>query len=60
MPITNKFKHLIESLEDNYLGKPVPVQYQKKYGVKYNKKDVIDMGFAIAKKNNIKIEGGKI
>ena len=30
---------LLESIEETYLGKPVPKKYQKRYGKKYSKEE---------------------
>jgi len=56
MPFTKGFKDLLDSLEETYLGKKVPKQYQKLYGKKYDKKEVKSVAFAIAKSKGIKID----
>ena len=60
MPYTKQFINLLGSLEENYLGEPVPKKYQKRYGKFYDKIDIKQFGYAIAKAKGIKIDkGGK-
>jgi len=60
MPLSKGFKELLENLEETYLGEPVPKKYQKKYGKRYDKKEIKNLGYAIAKSRGIKIDvGGK-
>jgi hypothetical protein len=54
MPESKAFKKLKKSLTENYLGEPVPKQYQKKYGKRYDKKDIKSFAFAVAKSKGIK------
>lgn len=56
MPETTAFKKLRKSMMKEYLGEPVPKEYQKKYGTMYNKKDVISFAIATAKSKRIPIE----
>lgn len=56
MPTTKSFKKLLGSVEDTYLGKEVPKQYQKRYGKKYDKSEIKSVGYAIAKSRGIKID----
>lgn len=54
MPESKEFKKLKAEMFSEYLGKPVPSQYQKKYGKRYDKKDVISFAYAVAKSKGIK------
>jgi len=56
MPYSKDFLKLLVNLEQEYLGKPVPKQYQEKYGKIYDEKEIKSMGFAIAKSRGIKID----
>lgn len=56
MPYSKDFLKLLVNLESEYLGKPVPKQYQKKYGKIYDEDEIKSMGFAIARSKHIKIE----
>lgn len=56
MPYSKEFLQLLINLENEYLGKPVPKQYQKRYGKIYDEDEIKSMGFAIAKKLNIPID----
>lgn len=56
MPFTKEFKKLKENISDTYLGDRVPKKYQKDYGLKYNKKDILPLSFRIAKSRGIKID----
>lgn len=49
MPKTKKFKALIRSIRKQYLFKPVPLEYRKKYGKVYDKEEVKSIAYAIAK-----------
>ena len=55
MPFTKDFKKLLGSLEEEYLGEPVPKKFQKRYGKRYDNKDIKSLGFAVAKSKKIKI-----
>jgi len=50
MPKSKKFLKLIREVKKQYLGKSVPLKYQKKYGKRYGKDDAMSIAFAIAKK----------
>jgi hypothetical protein len=54
MPETKSFIKLKSAVKEEYLGKKVPLKYQKRYGKKYGKKDVKSFSFAIARAKNIK------
>lgn len=56
MPKTKVFKELLGSMEEEYLGEPVPKKYQNRYGKRYDKKDVISFAYATAKSKGIKID----
>lgn len=56
MPLTKDFLKFEKRIEREYLGKPVPASFTKKYGKKYNKKDIRPLSYAIAKSLNIQIE----
>lgn len=55
MPKTKKFKALIKSVKKQYLFKPVPLEYRKKYGKIYSEKDVKSVAFAIAVKKGWRV-----
>lgn len=50
MPKSKKFKELIESMKEHYVGKPVPKKYQKKYGKIYDEDEAVSIAYATAKK----------
>ena len=54
MPLSQEFKKLKASLFSEYLGKPVPSEYQKDYGKRYDKKDVEVFAIKLANKLRIK------
>lgn len=56
MPYSDSFKKLLESTRKNYLYKDVPAKFRKRYGKKYDKKEVKQVAFAIAKSKGIKID----
>ena len=56
MPYTKEFIKLLINLEKEYLGKPVPKEYQARYGKIYDEDEIKSMGFAIAKSKGIRIE----
>ncbi|MFW6130032.1 MAG: hypothetical protein ACOC56_02535 [Atribacterota bacterium] len=56
MPKTKQFIKLEKAVKKQYLGKKVPVQFQKRYGKKYGLKDVKSVAYAIAKRRKIKID----
>lgn len=55
MPNTTSFNKLNKNLRSYYLKKKVPHKYQKKYGKRYDLKDVKSLSYAIAKSKGIKI-----
>ena len=59
MPKTKQFGKLFRSVKRQYLGRPVPKQYQKRYGKVYGKKDVTGFSYAIAKSRGIRIDRRK-
>ena len=60
MPLTKGFKRLLESMEETYVGEPVPKKWRKKYGKTYDKEEVKSFAYAVAKSKGIKIDkGGK-
>lgn len=56
MPTSKAFKKLKENLMNEYLGDPVPSEYQNRYGKRYDKKDIKSFAYAVAKSRGIKIE----
>ena len=56
MPYTKAFERMWNSLEDTYLYKGVPKEFQKRYGKRYGKKDIKSFAFAVAKSKGIKID----
>jgi hypothetical protein len=59
MPTTTAFKKIKASLTSNYLNKPVPKEYQNRYGKRYDKKDIKSFAYAVAKSRGIKIDRRK-
>ena len=55
MPYTSGFKKLQKAVAKEYLRKPVPHQYQKRYGKRYSKEEVKSVSFAVAKSRGISI-----
>ena len=55
MPKSKKFLKLIKEVKKQYLGKQVPVKYQKKYGKRYGKDEVKNIAYAIAKKQGWRV-----
>jgi hypothetical protein len=55
MPFTRDFKKLLGSLSEEYEGNKVPKEYQNRYGKRYDKKEILSLGYAIAKSKHIKI-----
>jgi len=53
MPTTNAFKELFKNVEKEYLGKPVPKKYQKRYGKIYDKNEMESIAIAISKSKGI-------
>jgi len=60
MPKTKKFKALIKSVKDQYLGKPVSKKYRKKYGKVYDKKEVLGIAYSIAKNNHKAVKHSRL
>ena len=56
MPTSKDFNKLLGNVKREYLGKPVPMQYQNRYGKTYGSKDVKSVAYAIAKSRGIKID----
>ena len=56
MPFTKEFKSLMKNLEEDKLGKPVPKEFQKKFGKTFDKKEIKSFSFAIAKSKGVRIE----
>ena len=56
MPRTKPFNKLLRSMNEEYLGKPVPKQYRKRYGKIYDKKEVLSFAIATAKSKGITID----
>ena len=56
MPLTKKFKKLQSSVEEFYLGRPVPTRFQKEFGKIYNKKEILPLAIKISKSRGIQIE----
>jgi len=55
MPKTAKFKKLLKSTREFYVGKPVPESFQKRYGKVYDRKEAESVGYAIAKKRGWRV-----
>jgi len=53
---TKAFNKLFKNVKKQYLGKEVPEPYQKVYGKKYNKKEILPLAIKIAKSRGIPIE----
>lgn len=60
MPRSKAFERMYASLKKNYLYEKVPAKYQKRYGKRYDKKDVKSFAYAVAKSKGIKIDKKKI
>lgn len=60
MPKTQAFKKIKASLTSQYLNKPVPQQYQNRYGKRYDKSDIESFTYAVARSKGIKIDRRKI
>ena len=56
MPLSKDFIKLEGRIEENYLGRPVPVRFQKEFGKIYNIKDIRPLTFKIAKSRGIQLE----
>lgn len=56
MPETDAFKKLYKNVKKQYFGEKVPEKYQKEYGTKYGKKDVMSVAIRIAKSRRIPID----
>ena len=56
MPLTLKFKKLKESVEEFYLGRPVPTRFKKEFGKIYNKNEILPLAIKISKSRGIQIE----
>jgi len=52
---TKAFRYLEERIKENYLGKPVPIQFKKEFGKIYNKKDIPQLTLNIAKSRGVQI-----
>jgi hypothetical protein len=48
-------KAIEKHVREQYLGKKVPKQYQKKYGKRYDESEVEEIAYAIAKSKGIKV-----
>lgn len=59
MPHTKDFRKLLGSMEEEYLGEPVPKKYVKRYGKRYDSKDVKAFAYAVANAKGIKIDRRK-
>lgn len=55
MPKSKAFKHLIKGVEKYYTGKPVPMKYRPKYGVRYSRMEAKQVAYAIAKSRGMKV-----
>lgn len=56
MPFTPKFEKLMGRIEENYLGRPVPVRFQKEFGKIYNIKEILPLSIRIAKRRGVQID----
>jgi hypothetical protein len=56
MPYSESFNKLFKNVKEQYLGEPVKGKYIKKYGKRYDKKELKSIAFAIAKSRGIKID----
>lgn len=54
--LTKDFKRLEKRIEENYLGRPVPVRFQKEFGKIYNLKDIRPKAISLAKNRGIQVE----
>ncbi len=55
MTLTNKFKKLQSSVEEFYLGRPVPTRDKKEFGKIYNKNEILPLAIKISKSRGIAI-----
>lgn len=55
MPKSKSFNKLMQAVKHTYLGKPVSMKYQKRYGKRYDSKEVKSVAYAIAKSRGIKV-----
>lgn len=55
MPKSKEFKELMKNVSKEYLGKPVPLKYQGRYGKVYDKKEVKSVAYAIGNKKHLRI-----
>jgi len=56
MPHAAQFDKLMRNVKLEYLGKPVPLKYQNRYGKKYDIKEMKPLAFAIAKSRKMRID----
>lgn len=56
MPYSDDFLKLRAGLTREYLNRPVPKKLQRKYGRRYELKDIHYMSYPIAKSHGIKID----
>ena len=55
MPKSKKFKALLKSTKEYYVGRKVPSKYRKKYGKIYDEEEAEQIAFAIGKKHGWRI-----
>ena len=53
---TKMFKRFEKRTKESFLGKPVPTRYIKKFGKKFNKKDILPFSLLRAKQMGIQID----
>lgn len=56
MPKTKSFQKLYDSMKKQYLYEEVPSEYRKRYGKRYDPKDLEAFAIAVAKKKGIRID----
>lgn len=56
MQLTRKFEKLQASVEEFYLGRPVPTRFKKEFGKIYNIKEILPLSIKISKSRGIQIE----
>lgn len=56
MPKSKTFLKLKAALSSEYLGDKVPPKYQKRYGKRYDPKDIESFAYAVARSKGIKID----
>jgi len=55
MPKSKKFKALLKSTKEYYVGRKVPPKYQKQYGKIYDEEEAKQVAYAIGKKHGWRV-----